>query len=321
MNGNPTTGLFQTLVAAASDAAESLQYKNAFVDAIYWEHKPTVATPAQTLNVIIPTVDEADVTDIGSGPINVTATDHNSVSILFDKHFSTSFVIKAWDQARTPEDLKRKYLAPRFEALLRKVNRTIASVCNTTNFGTSATPVAGYALASGASTSYFTRVDINQCWTNLVNAGVPTDDEANMFFITGPTSYGKMLTDQTMSYQYIVSDNAAREAQQKASLSMILGARPVYDQHFEADRAALGFTHYPGVLMHRYAIAAVTAQPAPLDPSGSFVQESIVWLKNKLPVQLQMVPSVEQGGTIVHLHCYWGVKAARADFASLIDSA
>lgn len=320
---NTLQGLFQTLVAATSQAAEALKYRNAFVDAIYWDFKPVVATPNTSLNVIIPSVNEADVTDIGNGPLNPTDTDHNSVSIPYNRHFSTSFVIKAWDQARTPADLQRTYVQPRLEALLRAVNRTIVSQFTTTNFGTSATPIPGYAMVSGATAGYFVRSDLVQCWENLVNEGVPTEDEQNLFFLTSPTAYGGMLGDQTMSYSYIVTDDVAKDVQQRAKLRMILGAEPRYDQHLGQLATSLGFTSskQPGILMHRYAMAAVTAQPPPTDQQVAQVQEQVIWLKDVLPVQVQMGYSLKDQGTIVHMHCYWGVAPARPDFASFIQAA
>jgi hypothetical protein len=320
---NQTGGLFQTLVAATSQAAENLQYANSFVDAVYWEFKPVVATPNTTLNVIIPVVNEGDVTDIGNGPLNPTDTDHNNISVPYNRHFSTSFVIKAWDQARTPQDLERTYLKPRLEALLRMVNRTIVSQFTTTNFGTSATPIPGYAIATGGTSGYFLRSDINTLWENLVNEGVPMEDTDNLFFLTSPTAYGSMLTDQTMSYQYIVGDSASKDAIRNGKLTTMLGAQPRYDQHLGQISTSLGFTSgkQPGILMHRYAVAAVTAQPPPTDQQVSGVQEQIVWLKNVLPVQIQAGYSLKDQGTIVNIHCYWGVTPARPDFASLINSA
>jgi hypothetical protein len=320
---NTTTGLFQTLVAASTAAADNLKYANSFVDAIYWEHKAVVATPATTLNVIIPTVDETTVTDIGSGALATTDAAHNSVQVPYDKHFSTSFIIPAWDQARTPQDLERTYMRPRFEALLRKVNRTIATLFNTTNYGTGATPVAGYALATGGTAGHFVRADLNACWQNMVQQGVPMEDESNLFFLTSPAAYGGMLNDQTMSYQYIVGSDSAIAAQQRAKLALIFGASPRYDQHFSLISTSLGFTagKQPGVLMHRYAASAVTAQPAATDQQQAAVEEQVIWLKDVLPVQVQMGYSLRDQGTIVNIHCYWGCAVSRPDFASLIQTA
>ncbi len=319
---NPTTGLFQSLVAGMSRASANLTYENAFIDAIFWDYKPVVATPQTELVVVIPTVDEADVTDIGSGALNVTDTDHNVVRVPYDKHFSTSFVIKTWDQNRTPQELERTYLTPRLEALKRKINRSIALVANTTNFGTGATPIPGYALITGGTAVYLLRADIGQGWTQMVNNGVPMDDQQNLFLITSPAVYAGMLGDTTMSYQYITGLDTAVAAQQRAKLAIQWGASVRYDQHYSQLAVTNGFTasHGPSILMHRYAIAGVTSQPPPSDNPA--VRESISWIgNNNIPVQMQVGYSMEKQGTLVHLHCYWGVKAARPDFASLIQTA
>jgi hypothetical protein len=319
---NTQTGLFQTLVAATSAAAESLKYANAFVDGIFWDFKPVVATPNTTLNVIIPTVNEADVTDIGSGPLNPTDTDHNSVSVPYNRHFSTSFIIKSWDQARTPQDLQRTYVQPRMESLLRAVNRTIAMQFTTTNFSASSTPIAGFNILNGSTSGYFVRSDISSCWEALANEGVPMEDPSNLFFFTSPSAYGSMLGDQTLTYSYIVGEQAALEAQQRAKLRMLIGAEVRYDQHLATLSTSLGFTSgkQPGIYAHRYAVAAVTAQPPPTDQQVSTVEEQVIWLKNVLPVQIQAGYSLKDQGTIVNMHCYWGCTAARNDYAQLINS-
>src|SRR4051812_38342347 len=113
--------MFQTLLTAATDAAAILRFRNAFLDAIYWDYQPIVAVPYQNLTVIVPTVSEGDVVDIGGGPLQPTDTDHGTATITLDHHFSSSFVVKSWDQIRTPVDLQKKYIAPRFEALKRKM--------------------------------------------------------------------------------------------------------------------------------------------------------------------------------------------------------
>ena len=121
-------------MAAANAASESLRYKNAFVDAIYWDYQPVVATPYTTLNVIVPTVNEGAVVDIQSGPIQPMDYSYNPTSITLSKNFSVSFVVKSWDQVRTPADLQRIFIQPNLEALLRKINRSIVGLFNATNF-------------------------------------------------------------------------------------------------------------------------------------------------------------------------------------------
>jgi hypothetical protein len=305
---NDSGGLFQTLVAASSKAAEALKYRNAFIDAIYWDYKPEPQQPYTGLNVIIPTVDEGDVVDIGSGPLQPTDTRHSNVQIPFNQHFSTSFVIKTYDQVRTPVQLQKKYLEPRMEALMRKVNRTIAQQVTTTNFG-------NYTLISGATTGEIVRADISTAWQNLAAAGAPMEDDGNMFLIESVPSFGKQIGDSNFIHQYIVGDKAAVEAQQRARLVTQFGCEVRYDQHI----AKFNTNKEPGLLMHRYAIAAVTSPPEP--SKDSTVQEFSFKLKGQLPVQVQMQYSLKDQGHLVHLHSWWGVKVVRPELGSTIQSA
>ena len=305
---NTTTGLFQTLVVpATAEAAQNLVYQNAFLGAIYWDYQPITAVPYQTLNVPIPDVSEGDVSDIGAGTINPTDTAHTNVAITLDRHFSSSWVVKDWDKIRTPQDLATKYVSPRLEAMKRKMNRSIAELVTTTNFAT-------YSLISGAGADVFQRADLSGCWKNLAGQGVPLDDNQNLSFLTNVTAYGNMLGDSNFSQESIVGVSAATAAQQQAKLMPLLGARPYFDQHI----AAYNSGKQPAIFMHRYAIAGVSADPP---SAGGAVQEINFTIADKVPVQLQFGYSIEHVGWLFHLHCYWGVKVARADFGSLTETA
>jgi len=302
---NDTTGLFHTIVAATSQAAAHLQYRNAFLDAIYWDYQPIVAIPYSTLTVVIPTVSEGDVTDIGNGPINPTDTRNSTASIVLDKHFSTSFVIKSWEQIRTPVQLRDKYIAPRLEAFKRKMNRGIAELVNTTNFAT-------YTLISGSGADVFDRADIAGAWANLAGAGVPVDDSGNMSLITNVTAYSKMLAATTFNQESIVGVSEAEAVQRRAVIEQQYGARVYWDQHIGVYNSG----KQPGILMHRYAMAGVTADPA----SNPDIDETTIMV-GKVPLQVQMEYSLKDQGHIVHMHAYWGIKVVRADFGSLIETA
>ena len=306
---NSTASLFQTVLAAANLATESLRYKNAFADAIYWDMKPVVATPFTVMNVIIPTVNEGGVVDIQSGPLQPVDYSYNPASIPLNKNFSVSIVVKSWDQVRTPADLQRLFIQPNMEALLRKINRTIVGLFNAANFP-------AYALFTGTSTtaSDFTRADIGVAWQNLVNAGVPVDtDPANVRMLVNPLSYSTMLSDSAFNQQFIVGETAAIQAQQKAVLQMLYGATVDYDQMMVPFNAG----HQPAILMHKYAVAGVTAFPPPL---GGEIMESYVKLKNVIPVQIQFAPSMQDQGWVIHMHAMFGIAVVRPEMASLFQS-
>jgi hypothetical protein len=306
---NSTASLFQTVLAAASMATENLRFKNAFADAIYWDYQPVVATPFTVMNVIIPTVNEGGVVDIQSGPLQPVDYTYNPASIPLNRNFSVSIVIKSWDQVRTPADLQRIFIQPNLEALLRKINRTIVGLFSAANFP-------AYTLFTGVSTtaSDFTRSDIGTAWQNLVNAGVPVDtDLENVRLLVNPLSYSTMLSDQQFNQQFIVGDAAAVNAQQRAKLQMLYGATVDYDQMMVPFNAG----HQPAALMHKYAVAAVTANPP---PGGSNVMETYLMLKGKIPVQMQFAYSLQDQGWIIHLHAMWGLAVVRPEYCSLFQS-
>lgn len=305
---NPTTGLFETLTAAASIASASLKFKNAFIDAVYTEYQPINAEMGVTLNVNIPTVSEGDTVDIGNGPLQPTDTAHDTVAITFDKHFSNSFVIKSWDKIRTPADLASMYLQPRLESCLRKVNRSIAQLVTSTNFTT-------HTLITGVGADVFQRVDLAGAWANLTAIGVPVDDTANMFMITNPTAYSNMLASTEFVNESVVGVSAAETAQQRAVLLKQFNAQLMYDQHIanynSGKQAALFF--------HRHAIAMVTAN---MPPSGSSaVTETTVFPKPGLPVQIQAEYSLKDQGWLFNVHCGYGIKVVRENFGQRLETA
>lgn len=303
---NTLTGLLQTLVAASSEAAMHLKYRNAFIDAIYWDYQPEAkATVGTTLNVIIPSVDEGDVVDAAGGAYQPTDTVHTVPTVTLDKDFTSSFIIRNWDEVRSPIRLREKYIQPRLEGMLRKVNRTISNLITTTNFST-------HTLISGAGADLFQRADLTGAWKNLAGVGVPVDDTANLSFITNTTAYGNMLADSNFTAEATVGVNAAELAQQRAVLLSQYGARVLYDQHITNYNSG----KQAGILMHRYAVAGVT-----VNPISEAATRMIVFPRPNLPVLIEAGYSLENRGWLVGMTCQWGVRVVRDNFGSLVETA
>lgn len=305
---NTTDGLFQTLVAGASLATQELRFQNSFLGSIYWDYKPIAQSPFTGLTVNIPTVNEANVVDIGGGPLQPVDTEHTSVTIPFDKHFSISFVIKDWDVVRTPEELSTKYLKGNLQALARAINRRLAGLVNTTNFSI-------YPLISGTGADLFNRTDVTGAWKNLADAGAPLEDDGNMFLIMNTTAYGNMLADSNWITQSIAADSFAISAQQRAKINSIYGCSVNFDQHMLPYNAG----KQPGIMMHRYAIAGVTSRM--LEPSDSKMRTTQFSLTRGLPVQMQGEYSMKDQGYLVNLHTWLGFKVVRPELGSLIETA
>lgn len=300
--------MLQTVLSALSDAQKNLQYKNAFIERIYWNYQPVVATPFSTLNVPIPSVNENNVVNIASGPLQPAASPFTSIPITLDHNQSNSYVVYGFDQARIAYDLRTFFFGPKLEELMRSINRTIVALFTAANFPT-------YALFTGTGTvsGQITRADLTKAWANLAGAGVPVDDYANVSLMLQTASYGQMLADANFINQYVVGEGAAVDAQQRAQLRTLYGAEVYYDQMMAPINAPKALA----VLMHRYAVAGVTANPPPAGVAGVVETTRNVF---GLPVHIQLGYDLMNQGWIVHMHVLYGIAVARPEMATLFQA-
>ncbi|MHC5536650.1 hypothetical protein ACYOEI_00065 [Singulisphaera rosea] len=302
---NNITGLFETLVAAATDAASALKYKSAMLDSVYTQLHPNYATIGSTLNVNVPKVDTSTVSNIGSGSISPSYTDHDTFPIVFDTKQSTSYVIKSFDQVRTPSDLREMFVDARLESLIRATNLDVVSLVTTGNFN-------GYTSITGGA-DVFTRTHLSESWANLAGAGVPVEDLENLFFITNHVPYSNMLNDTSFYQQSIVGDNAAESVQQRATILPQFNTQLKYDQQFPVTSGAYTALHF-----HRYAIAMRTG----VEPSlaNSVIKETIVYPKPNIPVKIQMWNDPDSQGVKVHMSLCYGKAIIRKTHGSILVS-
>lgn len=319
---NPNSGIMMTLLAAANEAASILRYQNAFIRRIYWDNQPIVGVPFQTLTVVVPTVNEGAVVDIGTGPIQPVDYAYTTYPVTLDSNLSVSNVFKDFDQARTPRRL-RDFFKVNFEALLRKINRKIIGLVTAANF-----PAYTLFTGTGTSANQVVRTDITTAWTNLAKAGVPIDDFGNVSLMLQAETYGGMIGDPNFLQAYVVGAQQAEEVQQRAMLRAQYGAEIFYDQQF----APFNSGHAAAVLMHRYAIAGVTARSP---EGGPNVEETVVFLGAEdsggigpteaeatgIPVRIQASYSQNDQGWVVSMNALCGVAPARTEMVSLFQTA
>lgn len=308
MPTNPTAGMLMTVLTALDKAQKNLTFQNAFIRRIYWDYQPVVAVPYQTLNVNVPTINEANVVNIGAGPLQPNPYAFTMVPITLTNNMSNAYIVYDWDQTRIAYDLQQFFFEPKLEELMRATNRLIVNLFTAANFPT-------YALFTGTGTApnAITRGDITTAWTNLAKTGVPVDDFNNVSLMIQTATYGAMLSDQSFIYQYIVGDDAAAAAQRQAQLRTVYGAEVYYDQQLAPFNAG----HAGAALFHRYAVAGVTALPP---AGGSQVIESTVNVLG-MPVRIQIAYDVMNQGWLVHMHALFGLAAVRPEYCSLFQSA
>lgn len=305
---NTIDPIIMSVLTAASQAAQILTFRNAFIDRIYWNFQPIVGVPFGTLNVPIPTVQEGNVVNIGSGPIQPTSYALTVKPIVLDTNYSDSFMIKDWDQVRTPIMLRDFIFPARIEEMFRAINRKVVALFNATNFP-------NYTLFTGNGTvaNQTTRADISTAWLNLAKVGVPVDDFGNVTLMIQPETYAAMISDPNFLQQYVVGDAQAQQVQQRAVLRAQYGAEIYWDQMMTPFNTG----HAAAALFHRFAVAGVTAYPP---NGGSNVQQTTINVKN-IPVRVQVAYSMIDQGWIVHLNALFGLAVTRPEMASLFQTA
>jgi hypothetical protein len=309
---NDITGLFETrVVPAGIAAAQALQFTKASLRAIYWDYKAEGGEIGQTMNVNIPSVNQSDAADIGSGPLQTSDTDQVMVPIVLSHHVSASFVIKSWDKIRTPIMLQELYLQPKLEALLRQANYWVTSLFTTGNFPT-------YSTVTSGSANDFTRTNLSTMWGNLAGEGVPVYQPQNLAFITHPACYAGMMADTSFYQAYVVGEAAAVDVLQRGALVPVLNCKVLFDQQMPVVSSK-----NTAIMLHRYAIAGVCAPPPSNEELGQ-VQEVTIYPVAEAPnfaVQIQMAYSIKDQGTIINLHTNLGFAITRPDFGSYGQSA
>jgi hypothetical protein len=309
---NDTAGLFQTLTIASSMATEHLKFQNTFLSSVYGEHRPIQAATGETFNIIVPTVDMADVQDVGDQGLTFADSKHTNTQVQITNNFASSWIVKNWTQVRSPVDLARLYIAPKIEGLLRRVNYELAALVTTTNFST-------HSITSGSGADVFDRADPLGAWTKMANVGAPVDDMDNMFFITNPAGYAALLGDSDWTQESIVGASQAQQATQFARLRMLFGANVKWDQQLTAYNSG----KIPAVLMHRAAIAMMTALPVsvPEEFRGQSTIINYVNVGNGITVKLESAYSMERQGLMMSAGFAFGCKVARPEYGALVETA
>jgi hypothetical protein len=305
---NTLTNLFETLVLPAMAELQSpLMLRNSMMKKIYVQRQPVAGRVGRTINVNIPIVNEGDVIDIGNGPIQVTDQDHTSVSLVVNNNKSKAFRVPEFDQGLTPVELSELYMQPAIESVTRKINRSICSLVNTTNFNVHTS------ITGGADT--FSRANIGTAWSNLVGIGVPMVP-GKVHFVTGHVPYANMISDTSYIQESIVGITAAEAAQQTARLMPAYQALIDYDPLFPQPSA--GAT-YAGLFFNSNAIAYV---PVAL-PAGNkqHVRETYYTPDGTgLTYRIQVWYDPREQAWIMHIHAAYALAVVRPNYGSYLVS-
>lgn len=220
---DPASNFFQTLVALASEATQVLVGNTTFLENVFTDYQPVVATPGETLNVLVPNSVSASVTDIGTGPFVLNNIGTSTTPMVFNNHPAFSYNIADFSQFNSPEMLRELFVDPGIKGIAEYVNSKVAALFTPANFN-AAPPVVS--AASGV----LQVSDATSARTILSTAKVPVRDFPNMFLTTSPAVYGGMLNNTNWTANSQVGFQLAGQIRQQALLGQQLGAVTSEDQ-------------------------------------------------------------------------------------------
>jgi hypothetical protein len=300
----PNSG-YETLVAAASRAQENLKFPNRLLERVYLDYDPdAVGRIGQTLNAVIPLVNQNNSTNIAGGNIVTSAITDFSVPIVLNTKWSSSRVVPAFFQTLSGiNDLADKYLQPAIEENLRNLNSSIGNLITFSNFNV-------YPFVN-CSTGTITRSNLNSAWSNLYSAGVPINDgPADVTLAVNPTTYAAMMADTTFLYSYIAGESAATNLQQRAMIADAVLAAVIPDPAVPV----VSSSNFAALYFHRYAIALRCVNEYPI--RDSHIMEYTWEVRPGVPMTVQTMTDITQQGLIMNVNNLNGVAVVRPEMAN-----
>ena len=312
---NNLNGLFTAVLTSATTNLQLMpEFANNFLDNTYTGYtagQTATAGIGQSVTINMPVVDEANVTEIGNGPVVLKDTNQVPVTIPADKKFSTTRRIQNFDQARSPIVMQSQYLRPMVEEVMRAANRYVAGVAY--DGATVNATITGPASAYPA----FSRQNFAAAWRTLINQGCPG---ANLIGMLDSTPFSNIVGDDSNKFisQFIVGDKAAETAQQTARLMPVFNARLDWDQHCKTRGAAGTFG---GLFYHKMAIAFAPFTEEGLE--GSHIKRTIIFPTKggNIPFMVQMWESGEGQGVVIHVALCCGAKMVKPEWVQYLQTA
>ena len=122
-----------------------------------------------------------------------------------------------------------------------------------------------------------------------------------------------MFSDTAFYQAYVVGETAAEQIQQRALVVPQLNATVKFDQ-----QSISVSSKYTGLFFHRYAFAGISVIP-PSNKGIGQIEESYIHPVAEAPnftVQVQAQYSIQEQGTIIHMHAMLGTKVVRPEMGS-----
>lgn len=296
---NSYTGIFPALVAAFNEAQSVLNAPNNLLETVYTDFGPQQAQLFDSVKLNFP-ASAYSATNVAGGSVSVSDVTATPKTVTLDKHPAVAFQLPDFDTMRGygPQQLRAMFVDEAIEKVTSYANGQIAALITAGNFAQ---------VVAGGSADTITVAEAASMWQTLATAKVPVRDAANMFLMTHPVVYGKMLGDSTWTGGNNVAPNYADQARRNADLISVFGAQPKYDLDMPV---ATGV--YTSLMYHRRAIAmAARAMESPQAGGVASLQVSYKGLPLRVTIDWnQLLLSY-----VMTVDALFGVSVFRAEHA------
>lgn len=281
--------------------------RNALINYVYRGIEPFVRARHEAIK--IPFFDAAQsgaVENVAAGNNLTRRTPHlESPSITLAKHavyavpiYSTNLSKASPGYVDGVRDMAQKKIAD-------EINGDVAALITPANF-------ADYTPVDTGVDDDITDAAMGTAWSTLADADVPVGDMDNMFVISAPQVYSKLLQRESFTKNSSIGDPSAG-IRRTARLGTHWGAWFDWDADLGLYQQSAGV--YASLYFHRYAMGIVSAPLAPpMNPNVPCTYVSI----NGIPVRVIVDFDQDYMCDVISFDCLYGVGVIRSDHGILL---
>lgn len=258
---NDLTNLMNTVAYRFTDLTAYLKPHAAFLSAITINPVPPEFKSVNDVVKLNQLNIDGSVVDHQSSTISTVNLTTTPTSIQLTKTPTKTFKIGTYEASRLADSpgLLDESFSIVITQFLEHINGIIAGLFTTTNFNVTGN-IAG--TGTGDAADVLTHSDATKLWSVLASRKIPVTDTGNMFLVTHPYIYGKMLDDADYTKATSIGNEYASQMRTTGSLMPVNNMLPVFDS--QAPTTGSGATiSYTSAAFHRRAVIAQFATPEP----------------------------------------------------------
>jgi hypothetical protein len=258
---NDLSNLMNTVAYRFTDLTAYLKPHAAFLSAVTINPVPPEFKQVNDVVKLNQLAVDGDVVDHQSSTITTANLSTTPTNIQLTKTPTKTFKIGTYEASRLADSpgLLDESFSIVITQFLEHINGILAGLFTTTNFNTTGNiPGTG----TGATADALSHADATALWSTLATRKIPVTDTGNVFLITHPYIYGKMLDDADYTKATSIGDQYASQMRTTGSLMPINGMYPIFDSQAPTSGSGASIA-YTSAAFHRRAVVAQFATPEP----------------------------------------------------------